>query len=58
MEYSCHGCGFSSPVVLIILDNAERINPEVAEFEVTGDLDRIAKGSRKIRKGNFLLVPF
>jgi hypothetical protein len=47
-----HACGLAHPVGAGVLDNTQRIDPEVAEPELAGDGDGIAKGGWKQGRGD------
>ena len=48
--YGCHGAGFGCPVFGGVLDDAEGVDPEVADSHGSGGFNRINKGTRESGK--------
>jgi len=47
-----HCAGFATPVIGVILDDAQGIDPEVAEAEPAGEVDGVSEGGREADPGD------
>jgi len=50
--YGCHARGLCSPVFQRVLNDAERVDPEVAEAETAGESYRILESFREVVEGD------